>query len=413
MAEIIKKPRGTSDYLFSDAEVFEEVRNSLLTLAKKYGCFYIMVPTYEEGKLFHRTAGESSDIVAKETFDIIRKGDKDYTLRPEFTAGINRAIIENKLYASPDMPLRISYFGPAFRYDRPQKGRLREFNQFGVEFIDTTLDINTIIDCLIFSYNAVKKITNKDVKVKLNYLGSFASREEYKEELKKYFAKKIDSMCDDCKRRLEVNPLRILDCKVKEDQLIASKAPKINDYLNKEDSVRFKQITQVLDKLKINYEIDSQLVRGLDYYTGLVWEIYSIDDESQIALGGGGQYSSLSKDIGGPPLDGIGFSLGIERLLLTMSKEIKSSIDIVIIDNKKDASIFDIVSTLREEGFSLSIVSASRSLQGGLKMADRLNASYAIIVDEENYKIKKLDTREQIEVDKKGLLKYFSEVSHA
>ena len=413
MAEIIKKPRGTSDYFNLDSLLFESIRNELIELSFLYGCSFSMVPTFEESKLFHRTTGESSDIVSKETFDLISKGDKDYTLRPEFTAGINRAIIENKLYASPDMPLRISYFGPAFRYERPQTGRLREFNQFGVEYIDSVLDINTIIDCLIFSYDAVKRVTSKEVKIKLNYLGSFASREKYKEELKKFFSKKINTMCDDCKRRLEINPLRILDCKVSEDKVIAAKAPKINDYLTSDDLKKFNQIIKVLDKLKINYEVDYQLVRGLDYYTGLVWEIFALNDNNQIALGGGGQYSSLCKDIGGPELDGIGFSLGIERLILATNKEIKSSVDIVVIDNKKDASIFDIVTLLREKGFSLSIVSSSRSLQGGLKMADRLNARYAIIVDSDDYKIKKLDIRSQVEVDKKGLIKYFNEVKDA
>ena len=412
MSEIFKKPRGTSDYLYKDAEVFENVRSSLLSMSKKYGCFYIMVPTFEERNLFHRTTGESSDIVSKETFDLISKGDKEYTLRPEFTAGINRSIIENKLYASPDMPLRVSYFGPAFRYERPQAGRLREFNQFGVEYIDLKLDLNTIIDCIVFSYNSVKEVTKKEVKLKLNYLGSFSSREKYKSELKKFFSSKISSMCDDCKRRLEINPLRILDCKVKEDNIIASSAPKINDFLEKDDVNNFKNILSVLDSLKINYEVDNQLVRGLDYYTGIVWEIYSNTD-SQIALGGGGQYSSLSKDIGGPELDGIGFSLGIERLILLCDYNIKSSIDIVIIDNKKDGSIFDIVSFLRDKGFSTSIVSSSRSIQGGLKMADRLNSKFAIIIDSSSYKIKKLDSREQIEVNKKELMNYFIEVKNA
>ena len=412
MSEIFKKPRGTSDYLYKDAEVFENVRSSLLSMSKKYGCFYIMVPTFEERNLFHRTTGESSDIVSKETFDLISKGDKEYTLRPEFTAGINRSIIENKLYASPDMPLRVSYFGPAFRYERPQAGRLREFNQFGVEYIDLKLDLNTIIDCIVFSYNSVKEVTKKEVKLKLNYLGSFSSREKYKSELKKFFSSKISSMCDDCKRRLEINPLRILDCKVKEDNIIASSAPKINDFLEKDDVNNFKNILSVLDSLKINYEVDNQLVRGLDYYTGIVWEIYSNSD-NQIALGGGGQYSSLSKDIGGPELDGIGFSLGIERLILLCDYNIKSSVDIVIIDNKKDGSIFDIVSFLRDEGFSTSIVSSSRSIQGGLKMADRLNSKFAIIIDSSSYKIKKLDSREQIEVNKKELMNYFIEVKNA
>lgn len=405
MAEIIKKPRGTTDYINNDSLVFEEIRNKLINLSFLYGCNYQIIPTFEESKLFHRSAGQGSDIVAKETFDLISKGDKNYTLRPEFTAGISRSVIENKLYASPDLPLRISYFGQAFRYERPQAGRLREFNQFGVEYFDNVLDINTIIENLIFSYYSVKEITSKDIVLNINYLGSFESRENYKVELKNYFSTRIDNMCDDCKRRYEVNPLRILDCKVPDDKSLASKAPKVSDFLTPSDKEKFEIITKTLDKLKIPYKIDNLLVRGLDYYTGLVWEINSLDNN--IALGGGGQYSSLCKDIGNIPLEGIGFSLGIERLLPLCDIKIESCVDIVIIDNNKKPDFFDIVTKLRKKNYKVCVVSLSRSIQGGLKMADRLKAKYAIIIDGNLYKIKDLVKRKQIDVKKSEVLKHF------
>ncbi len=265
--EQIKKPRGTLDYFYREEEVLSAVRSLLLDESAQYGCQVCEVPYFEESKLFHRTVGESSDIVSKETFDLAKKGDKDYTLRPEFTASVNRAVLENKLYTSPDMPLRLSYFGNVFRYERPQAGRLREFNQYGVEFIDSHIDIDTSVECLMLSLRASEKILGRKVKVKLNYLGSFASRENYKVALKAYFEPHIDSMCDDCKRRLVTNPLRILDCKVEEDQLLASKSPRIKDFLSEEDKNEYNTLLTVLNDLGVDYEVDDELVRGLDYYT--------------------------------------------------------------------------------------------------------------------------------------------------
>lgn len=407
----IKKPRGTIDYYGTDEKILLGLRKILLSEANLYGCDFVELPMFEENKLFHRTVGESSDIVTKETFDLARKGDKDYTLRPEFTASVSRMVIENKLYTSPDLPLRISYFGPVFRYERPQTGRLRQFNQFGVEFIDSKVDLSTTLDAFLLSLRSAEKLLGHKVRSKINFLGSFESREKYKVELKKYFEPKIDSMCDDCKRRLETNPLRILDCKVEEDQIIAKGSPRVTDFLTEEDKNEFENIKRSLDSLNIEYEVDSELVRGLDYYTGLVWELYDTENTTLGAIGGGGKYSSLMAQIGGPDFEGIGFSLGVERLLIALSDERKeeieekSSLDVMIIDFQREGKANYFADKLRRENKKVSIVSFSRGMGGALKMADRKQARKVLIIESDGtFKVKNMADRSQIEVKEEEVL---------
>lgn len=404
MSEQIKKPRGTIDYLGKDAMVLKGLRNILLSVSEAYGCKECELPMFEENKLFHRTTGESSDIVTKETFDLTKKGDKDYTLRPEFTASVNRAVIESKLYMSPDMPLRLSYFGPVFRYERPQAGRLRQFNQFGVEFIDSKVDLDCSIDCLLLSIRSAEKALKRPIKVKLNYLGSFESRENYKKALYSFFEGRIDSMCEDCKRRLEVNPLRILDCKVEEDHALALMAPKISDYLTEEDKKDYETLLKSLDGIKVDYEVDDGLVRGLDYYTGLVWELYDADHMDIGAIGGGGKYAKLMAQIGGPDFEGIGFSLGVERLLLSLSDEEKDAmessyvLDYFIIDNRRDGKALELADNLRKKGNHVFICSFSRGMGGAFKEADRMKVKKVLIVDMDKLQLKNMEDRTQVEI---------------
>lgn len=402
---IITKPRGTIDYYGRQEALLSKIRSISLNRAHLYGCSEIELPMFEENRLFHRAVGESSDIVTKETFDLAKKGDKDYTLRPEFTASVSRAVIENKLYVSPDRPLRLCYFGPVFRYERPQAGRLRQFNQYGVEFIDTKIDLDASLDAFLLSLRSAEAILGHKVKAKLNYLGSFASRENYKKALYAYFQPKINERCDDCKRRLETNPLRILDCKVEADQAIASKAPRIGDYLNEEDQAEKQSILNTLDSLGIEYEVDSELVRGLDYYTGLVWEIYDTGNTSVGAIGGGGKYSSLREQIGGPKREGIGFSLGVERVLLSLTEERRNelvsgnNVSVFRIDLRRNGLALKIADQLRKDGFSVSIASFGKGMGGCFKRADRLGAKKVLILDsDQTLKIKDRSTREQVEV---------------
>ena len=402
MSEIIKKPRGTVDYFYDDASVLISIKNKLLSLAERYGFSFCTVPTFEESRLFHRSVGESSDIVRKETFDLINKGDRSYTLRPEFTASINRAVIENKFFSSPSLPLKFSYFDKAFRYERPQTGRYREFHQFGVEIIDEKIDLSSQVETLLLAIDACKMILGDiEVKAKINFLGSVTSRDNYKKALYSFFADKIQYMCEDCKRRLETNPLRILDCNVDEDRKFIQDAPKITDYLTEEDREEFEQIKKLLLKLNVSFQVDDNLVRGLDYYTGFVFELYS--DEKLGALAGGGKYSSLMKELGGPEFEGIGFSIGIERLILSLigkgSLDYKKSLDYFVIDLRKNGDGLIIAKKLRDKGYKVSLPSFSRSMKGAIKMADRENAKNVIIVDSDmSYKLKDMSTREQKDI---------------
>ena len=412
----IKKPRGTIDYYGEDMKVFAGIREILLAEADKYGTEFVELPMFEENGLFHRTVGESSDIVTKETFDLAKRGDKDYTLRPEFTASVSRAVIENKIYTAPDMPIRLSYFGPVFRYERPQTGRLRQFNQFGVEFLDSKVDLSTTLDAFLLSLRSAEKLLGHKVKAKINFLGSFESREKYKVELKKFFEPKIEHMCEDCKRRLETNPLRILDCKVPEDQEIAKGSPRVTDFLNESDQKEFSDIKRALDALDIEYVVDSELVRGLDYYTGLVWELYDTLNDSLGAIGGGGKYASLMASIGGPDFEGIGFSLGVERLMIALTEERKVEIkkekplDVFIIDFKREGKANYFADKLRQSGLNVSIASFNRALGGALKMADRKGAKKVLIVDsDDTFKIKDMASRNQIEVKEEEVLSSLGE----
>lgn len=403
MANIINKPRGTQDLIGPKARNYNSIIESLNQTAELYGVQPIIVPMFEESRLFKRGVGESTDIVTKETFDLAGKGGHEYTLRPEFTAGVVRASIENKLYASPDLPIRLYYSGSFFRYERPQTGRFREPHQWGIEFIDQNLDLNTITDAMLLMYEATKSLGIKPI-FKLNYIGSSESRAAYREALVSYFTPKIEEMCEDCKTRLKTNPLRILDCKIEDDKKIIKDAPRIGDYLVEEDREKFDKIKAILDALDVEYIEDPLLVRGLDYYTGIVFEIYEGDHLNLGALGGGGQYDGLVKTLGGPEFAGIGFSLGVDRLMLTLDKpETIKGPRVLILNPESDITLFKLQSRLRKEGQSSFMPSASKALGGALKTADRQNIAYVIFKDGDLLKVKDISKREQHEYKEEAI----------
>ena len=399
MAQTINKPRGTNDFFGQQKRTLDQLVRALDREADLYGTEPIEIPVFEEGKLFKRGVGESTDIVNKETFDLAPKGGHDYTLRPEFTAGITRAVIENKLYASPDLPLKFRYYGPIFRYERPQIGRFREFRQWGVEFIDQRIDLQTIVSCLALFYNQARKAIGIDPLLKVNFLGSFESREQYKKELRKYFEPVIDSMCPDCRRRLEQNPLRILDCKVPADRPLIEQAPTVAAYLEESDRQEYQDILRALDRLQIPYVADDRLVRGLDYYTGLVFEIYDRGNPDLGALGGGGKYGKLMADLGGPDFEGIGYSFGVERLVLSRSgvEQAQSALDLftIVLDQSKCLEVMSLGASLQAAGYSVSGASMNKALNGAMKMADRKNARFVLLADVRGYHLKEMKTRVQ------------------
>lgn len=408
------KPRGTVDLLGDEAKRYLQLTQVFSVLAEEYGARLILTPTFEETPLFIRGVGDSSDIVRKQTFDLVNKGSsKDYTLRPEFTAGVVRSFIENKIYASPDTPQRFYYYGSVFRYERPGAGRLREFRQFGVEFFDKRLDFNSQAEAIILAYRGARRVLNRELRVTLNYLGGNLARASYRKALTDYFKNFIENMCEDCKERFRLNPLRILDCKVEKDQQVVKGAPRIEDYLSHEDKEEFASILKVLKDLKIPFVISGRMVRGLDYYTGTVFEIEDASHPELGALGGGGKYSSLVSALGGPEIEGIGFSYGLDRLLEASKESFKAeeknpSFFVLPMGKEKGcqekASL--VAELLREKGYSAVMPSLDKSVGGAFKMADRIKAKKVLLVNSDlTLEEKDMEKREQRKVTLEDLLK--------
>ena len=337
--------------------------------------------------------GETTDVVTKETYDFTDRGDRKMTLRPEGTAGVVRSYVENKLYGEPG-PVKLYYNGTMYRYERPQSGRDREFTQFGVEVLGSD---DPMVDAEVISIPVVLLATLglKGVKVKINSLGDKESRDSYREALIEYFKPHINELCEDCQDRLMKNPLRILDCKVDKDNEILKNAPKTLDYLNEESKERFDKVKSYLDELGIDYEVDSNLVRGLDYYNHTVFEIEASVEGfgSNNVLAGGGRYNGLVNLLGGPVTPCIGFACGIGRIVQALTLEdvklpIKEDLEVYVMyvsdTEKKYAS--SLVQYLRGNGFRVDTDYGNRSMKAQFKQADRLNSKYLIILNDEDLK---------------------------
>ncbi len=410
-------PRGTYDAYYEDALNIDKLVDLLKSFALTYGYSSIHTPIYESTSLFTRSAGESSDIVTKEMFTFTDKSGRDITLRPELTAGVMRAVVTNKLYANKDLPLKLYYYGPAFRYERPQAGRYRQFNQFGIENVGVTSFYNDV-ETIIFGYNSLKMLGFSHVVLKINSIGDEESRQNYKKALKEYFQNHIENMCSDCRRRFEINPLRILDCKDKDDQKIIKNAPKMCDYLNQESKEYFKNILDLLNMQEIEYQVDDTLVRGLDYYSHIVFEYHYIfgDGTSLGALGGGGHYDNLVHEVGGPQLSSVGLAFGIERLNLLLKQvdpdnyeKVNLDVYLMTLGSENLPYVFSICQNLRANGFSSDMTFDNKSLGAQFKIANRKNARFAIIVGDDEVKNKKvklknLITEEQFDVDLDNLI---------
>ncbi len=401
----INPVKGTHDIINEEATMYVHIEYLCRFVSSLYGFKEIRTPIIEHTNLFQRSVGESSDIVNKEMYTFMDKGGRSLTLRPEMTAGVMRSIVSNKLYANADLPLKYCYAGPCFRYERPQAGRYRQFHQFGVEAVGVSSFYHDL-EVLLLGKAIFDALFIKDITIKINTLGDEQTRTNYKKALKEYFAKYIDNMCEDCKRRYEINPLRILDCKVEEDKKIIANAPKIRDYLSDEARAYFDSIVKELDALKINYEIDDNLVRGLDYYTGLVFEYHSLSNSSLGAIGGGGHYNNLLKEVGGPDLEGVGLSLGLERLVECF-KNLKFEShpvgpDFYVISSNEESKQFgfSVAETLRNNGYDVDMNYENKSFKSQFKLASKCAAKFAIILGEEELnkgeiKVKNLKTQEQ------------------
>ena len=394
------------------------------SIAEIYAYNGVRPPVIEHSPVFVRGVGEGSDIVRKEMYTFLDKGGRELTLRPEFTAGIMRLVVQNKLYATNELPLKLYYVGPVFRYERPQLGRYRQFNQFGVESIGHNSPINDV-EVIVLAYTILCSLGLENVKIKINTLGDEESRNNYRNALKEYFKGHIKNMCGDCQSRFELNPLRILDCKVAEDRPIIEKAPKIGAYLSESSKQRFDEVLEALEALQIPYEIDQSLVRGLDYYSETVFEFHYKSEKGNDygAIGAGGHYGKLMSELGGPDLPGVGFSFGIERIVSVLKddgllEDVASELDAYIMPLDKESMIYaeEVAVILRNSGgYKVDLCFDNVKLGNMFKRAANKRAKYAIIIGENEVKegtvvLKDLVKQEQITVKIEELVEKFDEL---
>ena len=397
-------PRGTKDILPAQIGNWIEIENKIREICKIYGYEEIRTPIFEHTELFKRGIGEGTDVVDKEMYTFTDKGDRSITLRPENTAAVVRAYLQNKLFADNNL-VKLFYIGSMFRYDRPQAGRLREFHQFGVEVLG---EENPAVDAeiILLAWNFLKNLGLEDLNLKINTVGCPKCRPIYKQKLREYFSEYKDELCGDCQRRIEKNPLRLLDCKVDGEKHFVEDAPKIESCLCDDCREHFSQVQKFLTAANINFEIDSRLVRGLDYYTKTAFEIQYNPLGAQSAVAGGGRYDGLVEEIGGNPTPGIGFAMGIERILIALEKQnliAQKNISpefFIVASNDAEIYAFKILSELRRKNIFAIMDFAKRSIKSQMKQAAKSNAKFAVIVGEDEIKnstvtVKNLETSEQ------------------
>lgn len=419
---MIQKPKGTYDVYGTYGEKIQYLEKLLSALMEKYHYEFVRTPIFEASSLFHRGVGETTDIVSKETYDFKDRGDRDITLRPEGTAGVVRSFIENKMYTRPSMPMKAWYYGPMFRYERPQAGRYREFYQFGVEVFGST---SPMVDAEVISIPVTlfRLLGLKGIQVKINSLGDKESRAAYREALLTHFEPHLNELCHDCQERYSKNPLRILDCKVDKELECMKNAPKLSDYLSEQSKQHFESLKQYLDDLGIDYIVDEHLVRGLDYYTETVFEVEADikDFGSNNVLCAGGRYNHLVENLDGPSTPGVGFALGYERILNAIEAEgieleTENQVDAYIIpmDESLRKEAFRLTQTLRMNGFTIETDYLNRNLKGNFKQADRLGAKFIVLIGEDEqkehiYTIKNNDTKEEYKIDQDYIVMFLDE----
>lgn len=413
---MLQKPKGTLDIYGEDGKIFDYISNYTSAFMSLYNYEFIKLPTFESTELFYRGVGDTTDIVNKETYDFLDKSNRKMTLRPEMTAGTARCLIEDKLYA--EGVKKFYYLGSCFRYERPQSGRLREFTQFGIECFNVS---NPKVDAEVISlaYRYLSGLGLTNLVVKLNSLGNKESRKEYNKVIKEYLSKDYDNLCDTCKERLSKNPLRILDCKYDGEREYIKNVPKTLDYLNEESKSYFEEVKSSLESLGIPFVEDSTLVRGLDYYSHTVFEIISDIPELGKAntLCGGGRYDGLIELLGGPSTPGIGFAMGIERIIILL-KELECyvpdrELDVFVMNLDNTNYAFQIIDDLRLSEFSVETDYTGKNMKGMWKLVDKLNPKFVLIIGEDervsNYiTVKDNITKEETKVKTSDLIDYLN-----
>ena len=381
----LQKPKGTQDILPQESAKWQYVEGFARETFKKYNYAEIRTPIFEHYEVISRSVGDTTDIVTKEMYDFYDKGDRHITLRPEGTAPVVRSYVENKLFA-PEVqkPSKVYYIGPMFRYERPQAGRLRQFHQIGVECFGSS-NPATDVETIAMADQFFKEIGIENVVLHLNTLGSTASRAAYRQALIDYLLPMKDQLSKDSQRRLEENPLRVLDSKEKEDKQAVENAPSILDYLDEESQAHFDAVRAMLDGLGIDYVIDTNMVRGLDYYNHTIFEFVTEVDGNELTVCAGGRYDGLVEYFGGPATPGFGFGMGLERLLLILDKQgvelpVETSLDvyIAVLGSEAEVAALELVQALRRQGFIAERDYLGRKLKAQFKSADVFGAKTII-----------------------------------
>ncbi len=408
-------PKGTKDTLPDQVYRWHYVEKKFAEICDRYGYREIRTPVFEHTELINRGVGDTTDIVQKEMYTFNDHGGRSLTLKPEGTSPAVRAFVEHKMYAEVQ-PTKLYYVTPCFRYEKPQSGRLREFHQFGIEIFGTpNMMADTDVICL--AHDFLEEMGIRDVTLEINSVGCPECRARYRKALQDFLRPHYDELCDTCKDRFERNPMRILDCKSPEDQAIVKDAPEMLDYLCDDCAQAFRDVQEDLTAMGIEYVVNPRIVRGLDYYTKTAFEFVSNSIGAQGTVCGGGRYDNLCEELGGPPIPGVGFGLGIERLLMLMDAngvEIPEpspvEVFIVTMGDKAKAEGLGLIHTLHREGISAQMDTLARNVKGQFKYAVRLNARYTIVIGDEEIEkgvvqFKDMEQHEQREIPFGEILK--------
>lgn len=385
MQLFLKGPRGTQDVLPKDSFKWQFIEQTLINVAKKYGFKEVRVPTFEHTDLFCRSVGDASDIVEKEMYTFEDKSARLITLRPEGTAGVIRATLENGLL-NQGLPLKLAYILSCFRYEKPETGRLREFHQFGVELLGSKLP-QADFEVIEMAVNMLKNLGIDDFSLEINSIGCKTCREKYQQALINYMMLKKESLCDTCKERLEKNPLRILDCKDSTCKNIVKNAPVILDFLCDECRTHFETLQKYLQQANVEYKINHKIVRGLDYYTKTVFELIVNIKGTALTVCGGGRYDDLVSDLGGPETPAFGFGMGLERLVMLIDECGKNNIEdkkcdiyVITLDDEAKLYVTSILNRLRKNGYIVETDLMNKSLKAQMKYANKIGAKFTLVI---------------------------------
>lgn len=421
MALITKAIKGTKDVLPKDVHKNQYIEATALDVASKFGYKEIRTPVFEHTELFQRGVGDTTDVVQKEMYTFDDKGGRSITLRPEGTAGAVRSFLENGL-CNEALPQKVCYLTSCYRYEKPQAGRLREFHQFGVECFGTASPLADA-EIIALAKSIFDTLGVRDLSLEINSIGCPKCRAEYHKALKEYFASRKDELCDTCKGRLDRNPMRILDCKSPICHEIAQGAPVVIDYLCDECKEHFEKVQKYLDAQNIEYKINPQIVRGLDYYTKTVFELVSNSIGAQGTVCGGGRYDGLVEELGGQHTASLGFAMGLERLMLLMEAQgcefpqaEKPDLFIVALGEKATLKAIEIAKDMREEGFSALLDLNQRSVRAQMKYADKLGAKFNVVIGDNEVenkiaKLKNMQTGEESEINLDTFVSGFYNIS--